>query len=153
MPALNSQPVSETIPPSGSGTGVAPSTFQHTRSQSQPITLTQPLSPTVPSTTERGSDSADKEPENPPSQTNQEEENEEILVLPSPTLTSHLQSLKSTSTQPDTPTLRTHQNRGTEVHSPNTTEPVEPATKDDSSEEIVMSSTTYPGQEWTPMHM
>lgn len=35
-----------------------------------------------------------------------------------------------------------------------TTEPVELAmTKDDSSEEIVMSPTAYPGQEWTPMHM
>lgn len=31
--------------------------------------------------------------------------------------------------------------------------PVELAlTKDDSSEEVVMSPTTYPGQEWTPMH-
>ncbi|KAJ5692253.1 hypothetical protein N7462_001676 [Penicillium macrosclerotiorum] len=34
-----------------------------------------------------------------------------------------------------------------------TAEPVELAlTKDDSSEEIIMSSTAYPGQEWTPMH-
>lgn len=32
-------------------------------------------------------------------------------------------------------------------------EPVElPLTRDDSSEEIVMSPTAYPGQEWTPMH-
>ena len=32
-------------------------------------------------------------------------------------------------------------------------EPVELAlTKDDSSEEIIMSPTAYPGQEWTPMH-
>jgi hypothetical protein len=33
-------------------------------------------------------------------------------------------------------------------------QPVELAvTGDDSSEEIVMSPTTYPGQEWTPMHL
>jgi hypothetical protein len=33
-------------------------------------------------------------------------------------------------------------------------EPVELAiTADDSSEEIVMSPTAYPGQEWTPMHL
>lgn len=84
---------------------------------------------------------------------NQEEDNEEILVLPSPTLNPNLHSLKSTSTQPDT-THSTHPHRGKEVRSANeTTEPVELAMKDDGSEEIVMSSTTYPGQEWTPMHM
>ncbi|KAJ5632868.1 hypothetical protein N7490_009207 [Penicillium lividum] len=32
-------------------------------------------------------------------------------------------------------------------------EPVELALKDDDSDEITMSSTAYPGQEWTPMHM
>lgn len=32
-------------------------------------------------------------------------------------------------------------------------EPVELALKDDDSDEIVMCSTAYPGQEWTPVHM
>lgn len=51
--------------------------------------------------------------------------------------------------------LTNHPHRESEPRVLNeTTEPVELAmTKDDSSEEIVMSPTTYPGQEWTPMHI
>jgi hypothetical protein len=47
-----------------------------------------------------------------------------------------------------------HPHRESEVRALN--EPAEPVelaiTKDDSSEEIVMSPTAYPGQEWSPMH-
>lgn len=54
----------------------------------------------------------------------------------------------------DASTLSEHPHR-TEARVPDeTTAPVELApTRDDSSEELVMSPTTYPGQEWTPaMH-
>ncbi|KAJ5111008.1 hypothetical protein N7532_001543 [Penicillium argentinense] len=48
--------------------------------------------------------------------------------------------------------LSNHPTRDSEARMLNETEPVELALKDDSSEEIVMSPTAYPGQEWTPMH-
>jgi hypothetical protein len=51
-------------------------------------------------------------------------------------------------------TFSNHPHRESEARALN--EPAEPVelaiTKDDSSEEIVMSPTAYPGQEWTPMH-
>lgn len=51
-------------------------------------------------------------------------------------------------------TFANHPHRDSEARTLNESkDPVELAlTKDDSSEEIVMSPTTYPGQEWTPMH-
>lgn len=53
-----------------------------------------------------------------------------------------------------TSTTFSHPTRDREARTLNeTAEPVELAlTRDDSSEEIVMSPTAYPGQEWTPMH-
>lgn len=51
------------------------------------------------------------------------------------------------------PSLSIHPHRSEARSANETTEPVELAIKEDSSEEIVMSPTTYPGQEWTPMHM
>lgn len=53
-----------------------------------------------------------------------------------------------------TSSLSAHPHRNEARSLNDTTEPVELAmTKDDSSEEIVMSPTAYPGQEWTPMHL
>lgn len=89
---------------------------------------------------------------------------------PVPVPNSHIQSKKpmdlgsqdpqSSTTTPtnnnvsDTPMVSStdhpHRNEARTINNP-PQEPVELAlTKDDSSEEIVMSSTTYPGQEWTP---
>jgi hypothetical protein len=53
-----------------------------------------------------------------------------------------------------TSTTFSHPTREREARTLNeTAEPVELAlTRDDSSEEIIMSPTAYPGQEWTPMH-
>jgi hypothetical protein len=46
-----------------------------------------------------------------------------------------------------------HPHRGDARLVNETPEPVELAvTHDDSSEEIIMSPTSYPGQEWTPMN-
>ena len=57
-------------------------------------------------------------------------------------------AVSGTSTVSDHP----HRDQARVVNETNS--PVELAlTKDDSSEEIVMSPTTYPGQEWTPMHL
>ncbi|KAJ5162265.1 hypothetical protein N7492_007657 [Penicillium capsulatum] len=51
-------------------------------------------------------------------------------------------------------TISTHPHRDEARVLNETPEPVELAlTKDDSSEELVMSPTAYPGQEWTPMHL
>lgn len=92
--------------------------------------------------------------------------------LPGPTLSPSpsIESRKAVPNQPETSTttetapkdnsvsatssLSTHPHRNEARSLNETTEPVELAmTKDDSSEEIVMSPTAYPGQEWTPMHI
>jgi hypothetical protein len=53
-----------------------------------------------------------------------------------------------------TSTTFSHPTREREARTLNdTAEPIELAlTRDDSSEEIIMSPTAYPGQEWTPMN-
>jgi len=52
-----------------------------------------------------------------------------------------------------TMTLSEHPHRDETKTLNRNSEPVELALNDDDSEEIVMSSTAYPGQEWAPMHM
>lgn len=103
-----------------------------------------------------------------------QEQNTEAETLPQPVLIPNLsvRSRKPVASQPESSTaieatapktitvsstsmLSTHPHRNNEARVLNEiTEPVELAmTKDDSSEEIVMSPTSYPGQEWTPMHI
>lgn len=98
------------------------------------------------------------------------EDHNEATDFPQPTFNPNpsVKSRKSIGNQPETSVVRgtapdemtatttslskhPHRNEACFVNEP--TEPVELAIKDDSSEEIVMSPTTYPGQEWTPMHM
>ncbi|KAJ5639677.1 uncharacterized protein N7484_007539 [Penicillium longicatenatum] len=50
-------------------------------------------------------------------------------------------------------TLSEHPHRDETKTFNRNSEPVELALKDDDSDEIVMSPTAYPGQEWAPMHM
>jgi hypothetical protein len=52
-----------------------------------------------------------------------------------------------------TMTLSEHPHRDETKTFNRNSEPVELALKDDDSDEIVMSPTAYPGQEWAPMHM
>lgn len=62
----------------------------------------------------------------------------------SPNLPRDISNLSASSTHP-------HRGEARQVNE--TPEPVELAvTGDDSSEEIIMSPTSYPGQEWTPMN-
>lgn len=52
-----------------------------------------------------------------------------------------------------TMTLSEHPHRDETKTLNRNSEPVELALRDDESDEIVMCSTAYPGQEWAPMHM
>ncbi|KAJ5210878.1 hypothetical protein N7472_001017 [Penicillium cf. griseofulvum] len=72
---------------------------------------------------------------------------------PSPTSENHITRNNTVS---NAPVISAHPHRSEDrarvVN--DTPQPVElAATADDSSEEIVMSPTSYPGQEWTPMHL
>lgn len=114
----------------------------------------------------------DQEPytEQLPGQNDQQlrRQNNNATDLPEPTFSPSpsIKSRKPVPNQPETETtpknisvsaastLSTHPHRNEARFLNETTEPVELAmTKDDSSEEIVMSPTAYPGQEWTPMHI
>lgn len=159
------------------------SASQHTRAKSQPMMLAAPLSPIAPSLSAKsGSPSphmhdleerksqeqdsrlsqyrdlpseqqelgqTDQAPYTESPNSNVNSPSQDYPGIPAPT--------ESTTTkEPPTPsTLSTHPHRNNEARVLNETpEPVELAmTRDDSSEEIIMSSTAYPGQEWTPMHM
>lgn len=163
---------------------------KHTRSQSQPLMLTTPLSPIAPSESDssgshnsrthpmegKGSEnlheSRSSQDEGLAADQQKTEQNNQALGLPQSTL-HHELSGKSRKPVPNLPTtstatetaprnvsisagssLSTHPYRNEARTLNETAEPVELAvTKDDSSEEIVMSSTAYPGQEWTPMHI
>ncbi|KAJ5918388.1 hypothetical protein N7454_010763 [Penicillium verhagenii] len=93
---------------------------------------------------------------------------------PSPVKSAHnpsvsIKSRKTTDTQPESTvsidikniavsgvsamTLSEHPHRDETKTLNLNSEPVELALRDDNSDEIVMSSTAYPGQEWAPLHM
>lgn len=191
---------------------------QHTRSQSQPLVMSHPLSPVAPSESEKSSSASQDELEKslefesaplvpskspvieqevkredefakgqeqsqaqlPPSEPeqshiHQHEQDKASQPILAPSLS--VQSRKSTGSNHETEftseSTKVTENNGPKnivVSGTSTTfahphrepeprnvtegsEPVELAlTRDDSSEEIVMSPTAYPGQEWTPMH-
>lgn len=133
--------------------------IQHTRTKSQPMLSPSPLSPIG------GSDSSKSGQSVPLSDVSQieerpspEERDHEDVQPPVPPKSPKAQP------QPDpSPNLSkdisnvsimpTHPHRGDARLVNETPEPVELAvTHDDSSEEIIMSPTSYPGQEWTPMN-
>lgn len=168
----------------------------HTRSQSQPLVMSHPLSPVAPSESEKSNsdtsapDELEKSPEFEsaplvPSKSPVVEQSQTPLPVseqdktPQPILAPSLsiRSRKSTGSNHEieftsestkvaenntpknivvsgTSTTFSHPHREPEPR--NVTEGSEPVelalTRDDSSEEIVMSPTAYPGQEWNPMH-
>jgi hypothetical protein len=132
---------------------------QHTRTKSQPMLSPPPLSPIG------GSDSSNSGQSVPLTDVSQIEER------PSPEERDHEEVQppvppKSPKAQPqpdpspnlsndvsNVSVMSTHPHRGDARLVNETPEPVELAvTHDDSSEEIIMSPTSYPGQEWTPMN-
>lgn len=140
-----------------SGEAAAPP--QHTRTKSQPMLSPPPLSPIG------GSDSGNSGLSPPLSDVSQIEErtasqerDHEDVQPPVPPKSPEVQPKLEPS--PDlsidvsnVSVMSTHPHRGDARMVNDTPEPVELAvTHDDSSEEIIMSPTSYPGQEWTPMN-
>ncbi|KAJ6114974.1 hypothetical protein N7486_000752 [Penicillium sp. IBT 16267x] len=74
-----------------------------------------------------------------------------IDTQPEPTVTIEPKNIAVSGMS--TMTLSEHPHRDETKTFNRNSEPVELALKDDDSDEIVMSSTAYPGQEWAPMHM
>lgn len=132
---------------------------QHTRTKSQPMLSPPPLSPIG------GSDSSKSGQSVPLSDVSQieerpspEERDLEDVQPPVPPKSPKAQSQPDQSPNlsndvSNVSIMSTHPHRGDARLVNETLEPVELAvTHDDSSEEIIMSPTSYPGQEWTPMN-
>lgn len=174
--------------------GTQDSPAQHTRSQSQPLMISHPLSPVAPSEFEHSSSDSSaslneltkgESPKESPPVPPKSPVSEEQIKTEENTSNHKADAPKSAQDSPTQPILapglsvvqgnpesttqiagsdepknivfsniHAHPHREGEARTLNErAEPVElPLTRDDSSEEIVMSPTAYPGQEWTPMH-
>lgn len=134
-----------------------PTATQHTRTKSQPMLSPPPLSPIG------GSDSDKSNQSIPLSDVSQVEERtipqeheHEDAPPPVPPKSPEIQPQPEQDPNlpkdvPDVSIFSTYPHRGDARLVNETHEPVELAvTHDDSSEEIIMSPTSYPGQEWTP---
>lgn len=133
---------------------------QHTRTKSQPMLSPQSVSPFGGSDSDNSvlsprklSDTSQVE-ERTPSQEREREDVQPPIPPKSPDVHPHPDD--NPNLPKDTSNLSassTHPHRGEARLVNETPEPVElAATRDDSSEEIIMSPTSYPGQEWTPLN-
>lgn len=133
---------------------------QHTRTKSQPMLSPQSVSPVGGSDSDKSGQSPRRlsEVSQVEERTPSQEREREDVQPPVPPKSPHVHPRPDEN--PNLPrdisnlsTSSTHPHRGEARLVNETPEPVELAVPgDDSSEEIIMSPTSYPGQEWTPLN-
>ncbi|KAF3390559.1 hypothetical protein F1880_009011 [Penicillium rolfsii] len=130
----------------------------HTRTKSQPMLSPPPLSPIGGTGSSKSGQSVPLSDVSQIEERSSPEERDRQGVQPpvppkSPETQPQPDSSPNLSNEiPNVPNKSTHPHHGDARLVNENPEPVELATHDDSSEEIIMSPTSYPGQEWTPMN-